>query len=187
MSLTFDRFRAEMEQQNPDTDQTSDDYDQEVIDLAEATERMVKRKVNPMSAESQQKVMGLLKKCTSDVFNCSNDKEALIVSLEMSSNSPSKNQSRLTAHTKRLAAGQGNKTQMTITAVIEQSTANDMHQQMKVTKEKVSSVSNGGVSAQQNEPNEAEADKKSDRNVEVVPKTNDCSSNKRIQGEVFSI
>lgn len=69
MSLTFDRFRAEMEQTSQDDDATTPNYDKDVIDLAEATKRLIKRKVDPKIADSQQKVMGLLKQCTSEMFN----------------------------------------------------------------------------------------------------------------------
>lgn len=203
MSLTFDRFRAEMEQKNQDPDATPENYDNDVIDLAEAAKRMIKRKVEPMNAESQQKVMGLLKQCTSDMFSSTGGarpksvidvnvtnvkgnkkKEALILSLEMTSKSELKYK-----RPKRPVKGQGSKTKMTITAVLEQSTTTGMNQQVTITKGKSGSVSISGVSIQQtkNESNETKSDTSSGETSEESLTTSDGSSNKDTKGKVQSL
>lgn len=204
MSLTFDRFRAEMEQKNQDPDATPEVYDEDVFDLAEAARRMIKRKVEPMNAESQQNVMGLLKQCASDMFGSNdgtrsksvidvnvtnvkgnNKKEALILSVEMTSKSGSMNQLRGNKRPKRQVKMQGNKTKMTITAVLEQSTSTGTNQQVTITKGKSGSVSISGVSIQQskNETNETKSDTSSGETAEESLTTSDGSSNKNAKGK----
>lgn len=197
MSLTFDRFRAEMEQKTPETDITTDGYEKDVIDLAEETKRLIERKVEPLNAENQQTFMGLLKRCTSEMFGLHsnkrpqsvdvnvtniksrNDKEAVIVSVEMSSKHGPKNQSRAIKRAKRPSKGKGNKAKMTITAVLEQSTPSGINQQVTITKGKSGSVSISGVSIQQNdqtadqETNKAKSKSDDQIGAEVQPSKED--------------
>lgn len=198
MSFTFDHFRAEMEQKSQNADVTTDSYEKDVIDLAEETKRLIKRKVEPLNTENQQTFMSLLKRCTSEMFglnrnkrsqsvdvNVTNikghhDNEAVIVSVEMSSKHGPTNQSRAIKRAKRPSkAHNGNKAKMTITAVLEQSTPSGMNQQVTITKGKSGSVSISGVSIQQNDqtpkpqPNQGKSNSDDAVGAEIHSSTND--------------
>lgn len=163
MSQTFDRVRAEMEKE--EQEKVKENFEKDVAEFTAATKRLIKRKVEPMSAESQQKVIALLKQYTTEMFGLDearsksrigvnvtnikgkNDKESLVMSVEMAS----KNRVRTMKRGKGRGGG-GKKTQLTtITAVLEQSTADGMNQQVTITKGLAGGVSISGVSIQKTE------------------------------------
>lgn len=147
-----------------------ENYEKELAEFTEAAKKLIKEKVKPKEMQNKQRIIDLLQLCASDAFgeessgrkpvidvnvanikNDSNDDESsLIVSVEMSSKNASCPKSGSTKRSRRAAKKCAKKSQMTITAVLEQSAAG-MSQQVTITKDKSGSFSISGVSIQKND------------------------------------
>ncbi|XP_055302404.1 uncharacterized protein LOC129568481 [Sitodiplosis mosellana] len=172
LGQTFDRFHAnfEMDKDQGGNETLNENYEKELAEFTEAAKKLIKEKMVPKEMQNskkmknKQQIIDLLQRCTSDVFgkdgggkpvidvnvtnikNDNNDDESsLVVSVEMSSKSASCTKTGPTKLSRRAAKKCAKKSQMTITAVLEQSPAG-MSQQVTITKDKSGSLSISGVS-----------------------------------------
>lgn len=159
-----------MEKDNEDskTENLNENYEKELAEFTEAAKKLIKEKVISKEMQNKQRIIGLLQRYASDMFggkdgsgkksvidvnvtNIKNDKNddesSYIVSVEMSSKKASCSKSGPTKRARRAAKKCAKKTQMTITAVIEES-ADGTSQQLTITKDKSGSLSISGVSIQ---------------------------------------
>lgn len=159
-----------MDKNNEDneTENLNENYEKELADFTEAAKKLIKEKVVPKEMENKQRIIGLLQRYASDMFggkdgigkksvidvnvtNIKNDKNhdesSYIVSVEMSSKNASCSKTGTTKRARRAAKKCAKKTQMTITAVLEES-ANGTSKQLTITKDKSGSLSISGVSIQ---------------------------------------
>lgn len=151
-----------------ETENLNENYEKELADFTEAAKKLIKEKVVPKEMQNKQRIIGLLQRYASDMFggkdssgkksvidvnvtNIKNDKNddesSYIVSVEMSSKNASCSKAGPTKRARRAAKKCAKKTQMTITAVLEES-ADGTSQQLTITKDKSGSVSISGVSIQ---------------------------------------
>lgn len=196
LGQTFDRFRTKFEsdKNQEDSDKLTENYEKELAEFTEAAKKLIKDKEMPKEMQNKQRIVDLLQRCASDVFgkdgngkkpiidvNVTNikndnnhDESSLIVSVEMSSKDAlckKSGQTKRSKQSKRAAKKGAKKSQMTITAVLEQSPAG-LSQQLTITKNKSGSLSISGVSIKTSDKNPLNKQENAKSTTNEIPTNN---------------